>query len=50
VKFNKDKISNAIYAVFTASSKADRGVTDKLADGVVKKLVEHGFSVKIILL
>ncbi|MCH7968117.1 MAG: adenosylcobalamin-dependent ribonucleoside-diphosphate reductase [Thaumarchaeota archaeon] len=44
VKFNKDKISNAIYAAFTASSKADRSITDKLTDDVAKKLVEHGFS------
>ena len=44
VKFNNDKISNAIYAAFTASSKADRSITDKLTDDVAKKLVEHGFS------
>ena len=44
VKFNKDKILNAIYAAFAASSKADRSITDNLADSVVKRLVEHGFS------
>ena len=43
-KFNKDKISNAIYAAFAVSSKTDRSITDKLADDVVKRLVEHGFS------
>ena len=44
VKFNKDKILNAIYAAFAASSKTDRSITDNLADGVIKRLVEHGFS------
>jgi len=30
--FNKNKISNAIYQALAATSKADRGVADKLAD------------------
>ncbi|NNM35624.1 MAG: adenosylcobalamin-dependent ribonucleoside-diphosphate reductase, partial [Nitrosopumilus sp.] len=42
--FNKDKISNAIYRALAATSKADRGVADKLAEDVVNKLVEQGFT------
>ncbi len=42
--FNKDKISNAIYQALAATSKADRGVADKLAEDVVSKLVEQGFT------
>ena len=30
--FNKDKISNAIFRAFAATSKADRGLADQLAD------------------
>lgn len=43
--FNKDKISNAIYKALAAQSKADRGLADQLADKVVKKLIEQGFTV-----
>ncbi len=42
--FNKDKISNAIYQALAATSKADRGIADKLAEDVVNKLVEQGFT------
>jgi len=42
--FNKDKISNAIYQALAASSKADRELADLLANKVVEKLVEQGFS------
>jgi ribonucleoside-diphosphate reductase alpha chain len=42
--FNKNKISNAIFRALAATSKADRGVADKLADDVVNKLVEQGFT------
>ncbi|QMU54007.1 MAG: adenosylcobalamin-dependent ribonucleoside-diphosphate reductase [Nitrosopumilus sp.] len=42
--FNKDKISNAIYQALAATSKADRGVADKLAEDVVNKLLEQGFT------
>ena len=42
--FNKDKISNAIYQALAATSKADRGVADKLAEDVVNKLVDQGFT------
>ena len=42
--FNKDKISNAIYKALAATSKADRGLADQLAEKVVDKLVEQGFT------
>ena len=43
--FNKDKISNAIFRALAATSKADRGLADQLADKVVDKLVEQGFTI-----
>ena len=42
--FNMDKISNAIYKALAATSKADRGLAEELASGVVTKLMEQGFS------
>ena len=42
--FNKDKISNAIFKALAAASKADRGLADQLAEKVVDKLVEQGFT------
>ena len=42
--FNKDKISSAIYKALAATSKADRGLADQLAEKVVDKLVEQGFT------
>ena len=42
--FNKDKISNAIFKALAATSKADRGLADQLAEKVVDKLVEQGFT------
>ncbi|HET6517181.1 MAG TPA: adenosylcobalamin-dependent ribonucleoside-diphosphate reductase [Nitrosopumilaceae archaeon] len=42
--FNKEKISNAIYKALAATSEPDRKLADQLADGVVTRLVEHGFS------
>ena len=42
--FNKDKISNAIFRALVATSKADRGLADQLAENVVNKLVEQGFT------
>lgn len=42
--FNKDKISNAVFQALATTSKADRGVADKLADDVMNKLVEQGFT------
>ena len=43
--FNKDKISSAIFKALAATSKADRGLAEELTDGVLKKLLEQGFSV-----
>ncbi|MDC0330113.1 adenosylcobalamin-dependent ribonucleoside-diphosphate reductase [Nitrosopumilus sp.] len=42
--FDLDKISNAIFQALAATSKADRGVADKLAGDVLDKLVEQGFT------
>ena len=42
--FDIDKISNAIYQALAATSKADRGVADKLAGEVLNKLLEQGFT------
>ena len=42
--FNQDKISNAIYKALAATSKADRALADQLANKVVQKLVEQGFT------
>ncbi len=42
--FNQDKISNAIFKALAATSKADRGLADQLAEKVVDRLVEQGFT------
>ena len=42
--FDIDKISNAIFQALAATSKADRGVADTLANEVLNKLVEQGFT------
>lgn len=42
--FNQDKISNAIFKALAATSKADRVLADQLANKVVQKLVEQGFT------
>lgn len=43
--FNKDKITNAIYkAIGAATGEANRGLAEELTDGVLKKLMEQGFS------
>ena len=42
--FNENKISNAIFKALLATSKADRGLADQLANKVVQKLVEQGFT------
>jgi len=44
VTFNKDKIANAIYKALSATSKADSNLADQLAEGVIKKLTQQGFS------
>ena len=42
--FDLDKISNAIFQALAATSKADRGIADKLAGVVLDKLIEQGFT------
>jgi ribonucleoside-diphosphate reductase alpha chain len=42
--FNENKISNAIFKALAATSKADRVLADQLANKVVQKLVEQGFT------
>ncbi len=42
--FNKEKISNALFKALAATSEPDRNLADELAEGVVTRLVEHGFS------
>jgi ribonucleoside-diphosphate reductase alpha chain len=42
--FNENKISNAIFKALAATSKADRVLADQLANNVVQKLVEQGFT------
>ena len=42
--FNEDKISSAIFKALAATSKADRALADQLANKVVEKLVEQGFT------
>lgn len=42
--FNQDKISNAIFKALVATSKGDRTLADQLANKVVQKLVEQGFT------
>ena len=44
--FNENKISNAIFKALAATSKADRALADQLANKVVQKLVEQGFTDK----
>lgn len=42
--FQKDKISNAIYKALVACGRPDHGLADKLANHVLEKLVNHGYS------
>ena len=44
VNFSKEKISSAIYKALSATSEPDRNLSDQLADGVLKKLIEQEFS------
>ena len=44
VKFNPAKISSAIYKAMAATSKADHEKADNLAEHVVEKLLQQGFS------
>ncbi len=42
--FQKDKISNAVYKALVACGRPDHGLADKLANRVIEKLVNHGYS------
>ena len=42
--FNRDKILTAIHKAFSATNNPDKQIATKLSDGVLEKLVEHGFS------
>jgi ribonucleoside-diphosphate reductase alpha chain len=42
--FQRDKISNAIYKALVACGRSDHGLADKLANHVLTKLVNRGFS------
>jgi ribonucleoside-diphosphate reductase alpha chain len=42
--FQKDKISNAIFKALVACGRPDHGLGNKLADHVIEKLVNHGYS------
>ncbi len=45
-KFNKSKISNAIYKAMNACSKPDKQLADSLADQVIENLIKGGYSDK----
>ncbi|MFI5415745.1 MAG: ATP cone domain-containing protein, partial [Nitrososphaerales archaeon] len=42
--FQRDKISSAIYKALVACGRSDHGLADKLANHVLTKLVNRGFS------
>src|SRR6188472_3081098 len=43
VSFGQSKISNAIYKALVATGRADYAVSDRLADEVVQKMIQHGY-------
>lgn len=45
LNFQKDKISNAVYKALIACGRPDHSLADKLAEGVMMKLLKQGFSV-----
>lgn len=44
LNFQKDKISNAIYKALIACGRPDHSLADKLAEGVMTRLLKQGFS------
>ncbi|MGI0010993.1 MAG: adenosylcobalamin-dependent ribonucleoside-diphosphate reductase, partial [Nitrosopumilaceae archaeon] len=44
LNFQKDKISNAVYKALIACGRPDHSLADKLAEGVMMKLLKQGFS------
>jgi ribonucleoside-diphosphate reductase alpha chain len=43
VSFGQSKISNAIYKALVATGRADYAVSNRLADEVVQKMIQHGY-------
>ncbi|HSD04345.1 MAG TPA: adenosylcobalamin-dependent ribonucleoside-diphosphate reductase [Nitrosopumilaceae archaeon] len=44
LNFQKDKISNAVYKALVACNRPDHSLADKLAEGVMMKLLNQGFA------
>lgn len=44
LNFQKDKISNAVYKALVACGRPEHSLADKLADRVIEKLVNQGYS------
>jgi len=44
LNFQKDKISNAVYKALIACGRPDHSLADKLAEGVMMRLLKQGFS------
>ena len=44
LNFQKDKISNAIYKALVACGRPERSLADKLANRVMEKLINQGYS------
>jgi ribonucleoside-diphosphate reductase alpha chain len=44
LNFQKDKISNAVYKALIACGRPDHSLADKLAEGVMMKLLKQGFA------
>jgi len=44
LNFQKDKIANAVYKALIACGRPDHSLADKLAEGVMMKLLKQGFS------
>src|SRR3954464_11160298 len=43
VSFGQSKISNAIYKALVATGGASLRLSDRLADEVVQKMIQHGY-------
>ena len=43
-KFDQNKITNAIYKALIATNQGDRPLAEELANGVLEKLADQGFS------
>lgn len=47
LNFQKDKISNAVYKALIACGRPDHSLADKLAEGVMMKLLKQGFAASV---